>query len=169
VRYGLSIDERVMFKMVNAEGRRYLTDVHSDMDPWRRRRDPYGGRQIFEPPLAHRSRGLSYGKKTRICPMEDTADMQRDRGCNPDGAGAIEAKRPEGRHPQLRKAKLPRRGGARSRRSAVCCATEGGIGNFLKLPVAISGCVPELDILSGLFEFLSYHIESCQLRWTEGR
>jgi hypothetical protein len=46
VRYGLSIDETVMFKMVNAEGRRYLTDVHSDMDPWRRRRDPYaaGGR-----------------------------------------------------------------------------------------------------------------------------
>jgi len=89
--------------------------------------------------------------------MEDTADMQRDRGCNPEAPGAIEAKRPEGRHPQLRKAKPPPRGGARSRRSAVCCATEGGIGNFLKLPVAISGCVPELDILSGLFELQLSH------------
>jgi hypothetical protein len=29
-------------------------------------------------------------------PNEDTADTQRDRGCSPDGAGAIEAKRPKG-------------------------------------------------------------------------
>jgi hypothetical protein len=33
VRDGLSIDETVMFKMVNAEGRRYLTDVHDISGP----------------------------------------------------------------------------------------------------------------------------------------
>jgi hypothetical protein len=31
VRDGLSIDETVMLKMVNAEGRCYLTVVHSDI------------------------------------------------------------------------------------------------------------------------------------------
>jgi hypothetical protein len=38
-----------------------------------------------------------------------------------------------------------------------------------KLPVAISGCVPELNILIGLLEFLGYYIEARQLGWTKGR
>jgi hypothetical protein len=69
-----------------------------------------------------------------------------------------QAKRPEGRHhPQLRKAKPE---GARSRSNAACCATKGSTGNFLKLPVVLSGGVPKLDILIGLLKFFGYHIEA---------
>ena len=129
------------------------------------KRTPYG--VTFD----YRFRELSDGKKTRSYSNGNAADSQPDRGSNAHGAGAVEAKQSGPKVDTPNYAKPSGRGQEAIVKEAarVCCATEGGIGNFLKLPVAISGRVPELDIRMGLPEFFGYHIEAHQLGRTEGR
>jgi hypothetical protein len=102
--------------------------------------------------LVTRSRGLNDGKKTRSYPNGDAAGSQPDRDSNAHGAGAVEAKQsgPTVDTPNYAKPSCYGQETVTQEAAQHAARLRAGSATFLKLPVAISGCVLELDILIGL-------------------